>query len=958
MALPPEVSAGPTRVGSDVRTLIAKDGVPGRSEPVQLAAGDRVGRYRIEGKLGAGGMGTVYLAHDPDLDRRVAIKMLHSSVGAGDPSIGSQRLLREAQAMARLAHVNVVTVHDVGVLGGSLFVAMELIDGQDLREWLAERPRSWQEIVVAFIEAGRGLLAAHEAGIVHRDFKPENVMVAASGRICVGDFGLAAASSSPQAAPRGDLSTSCLDSAGTLTAAGSVMGTPAYMAPEQMVGGEITAAADIFAFCVALYEALYDQHPFKGKSVAELYVAIAGGELIPPPRSTGPRRLEALLRRGLQGQAEDRPPSMAVILAELCPLVASRSKLWISAVAVAVLGAITATVLWVTEDPVSCGGGAAEVAGIWSDQRQAGLREAFESTGVVHAAETWLRAQAGIDDAAEAWVDARRQACEQTHHSAEFSEEILALRVACLGRQLGELDRLLGFLGEADKKIVDHAIALVRDLPDPRRCDPAEVLAAAAKGSPHSPELDALEAELNDGSRFHRAGKYDEAIERYDHALAGLDGLGAPALEARAVAERAHSTYIDGRSDTPEWLGRALKATLRIGDDIAFARLAADKLGLLSDDPEELELWYGIGGAAITRSGELNHVGESVLAMLMTNYGNALRRTSRLEESLVVHEEVLRLRRHVDASSFLVGDALYNLGASAGSLERYDQARSLVGDALEIWERELGPQHPRVLRALRSLALINQYSGDTRGALRGATRVLALCRELMGEEHSETTQSRMLLGNALEHCGNRRAAVLNYNAALAIEGADTRREHAWRNSLYLMIASVEIDRRNFERAEEMLVLAAAEDAHEDGFVVFYKGVLVKLALGRGDLDTAEEYLQRGLQELFAREQVFGGYFAAYALYDARLALMRGQPGMGLSSLAALESQYPESLRGDRQADFLWIRAQLQSAAGYEGRARANALTALQVFESSACGEGFVSERAEIRSWLSAHGGLD
>ncbi|HFE43864.1 MAG TPA: serine/threonine protein kinase, partial [Nannocystis exedens] len=287
MAGPPELSAGPTRIGSNVQTRIAglQVGAFERDGPAELVAGDRVGRYRIEGKLGAGGMGTVYLAHDPDLDRRVAIKMLHTRVGSGDPSQGSKRLLREAQAMARLAHVNVVAAHDVGVLDGSLFIAMELIDGQDLREWLAECPRSWREIVIAFIEAGRGLLAAHEAGIVHRDFKPENVMVAANGRICVGDFGLAAASSAPQVASQGDLSTSCLSSAGTLTAAGAVMGTPAYMAPEQMVGGEITAAADIFAFCVALYEALYDQRPFEGGSVAALFVAISNGALEPPPRS-------------------------------------------------------------------------------------------------------------------------------------------------------------------------------------------------------------------------------------------------------------------------------------------------------------------------------------------------------------------------------------------------------------------------------------------------------------------------------------------------------------------------------------------------------------------------------------------------------------------------------------------------------------------------------------------------
>ncbi len=954
MARPLEVNAGSTRVGFDVQTLIAGAGAPGQGEPADLGAGDRVGRYRIEGKLGAGGMGTVYLAHDPDLDRRVAIKMLHTRVGGGDPSTGSQRLLREAQAMARLAHANVVTVHDVGVLGGSLFIAMELIDGQDLRQWLAECPRSWREIVLAFIEAGQGLLAAHEAGIVHRDFKPENVMVAANGRICVGDFGLAAASSAPQVAAQGALSTSCLSSAGTLTAAGAVMGTPAYMAPEQMVGGEITAAADIFAFCVALYEALYDQRPFKGDSVAELYLEIAGGALQPPPRSTVPRRLEVLLRRGLQGQPENRPPSMEAVLAELRPLVASRSKLWISAVAIAVLGVLTATIVSVLEEPVSCTGGAAEVAEIWSAERQGALREAFESTGSVHAVGTWERAEAGIQSAAGAWAHARRQACEETHHSAEFSEEILALRVACLGRQLGEMDRLLSFFGEADKKIVDNAIALVRDLPDPRRCDPAEVLAAAAKGSPHSPKLDALEVELGDGRRFHRAGRYGEAIERYDHVLAGLEGLGAPALEARALAERAHSTYVDDRSDAEEWLRRALEATLRVGDDIAFARVVADKLGAVDGDPEQQLLWYGIGDAAVARSGERSPESESVLAKLKTNYGNALRRAARLEESLVVHEEVLRLRRHVDESSYLVGDAYYNLAASTAALERYDQANSFVSDALAIWERELGPQHPRVLRGLQSLVIIRQHSGDTRGALEGATRVLALSRELMGEKHQRTLRARIVLGNAFEHCGDRQSALQHYEAALVFDSGDTRRARGRRSDLYLLIGSVALDLGDLKRAEEVLALAEAERVHEDGFSIAYPAALAKLAWRRGELDQAEAHLQRGLQELFAGEQVFGGYYATYAMHEARIALTRNRPGRGLSSLAALGSQYPETLRGDRRADFLWVRARLHSAAGLGSRARADAIAALEAFESCRCGEGFAPERTAIRRWLSEH----
>jgi predicted Ser/Thr protein kinase len=257
-----------------------------------LTQGMRVGRYEVESFLGAGGLSLVYIARDPELNRRVALKLLKSDAQA--------RLLREAQAMARVSHPNVVTVHDVGEWNGRVFLAMELVDGIDLRAWLAAKPRRLTEIVDAFRDAGRGLSAAHAAGLVHRDFKPENVLVGKDGRVRVTDFGLAESLDAP--APTGD----------------AISGTPAYMAPEQHRAENVDARTDQFAFCVALYESVYGERPFQGKADPQLREAVLAGAISPAPaRARVPRTLRRILLRGLSTRPGDRWPTMEALLAAL-----------------------------------------------------------------------------------------------------------------------------------------------------------------------------------------------------------------------------------------------------------------------------------------------------------------------------------------------------------------------------------------------------------------------------------------------------------------------------------------------------------------------------------------------------------------------------------------------------------------------------------------------------------------
>jgi predicted Ser/Thr protein kinase len=318
---PPGVEVSPGIAGVERTATIAATSPEGVAA-LKAATHRQLGRYRLEKELGVGGMGIVHAAFDPELERRVAIKLILRATSDEARS----RLLREARAMARLTHPNIITIYEIGSEAGRDFVTMELIDGGSLADWLRSEPRKARDILDAFIAAGRGLAAAHEAGIIHRDFKPHNVLRSTSGRIVVGDFGLATGmETSPGVA------SAPLEAHTALTATGSWVGTPAYMAPEQWNGGTITPATDQFAFCVALWEALAGQRPYRGDTIEALRTAVTAG---PDKLSAAaiPMRLRGVLKRGLDPDPAKRWPSMAALLTALRP---DRRKLYVWAAAVA-----------------------------------------------------------------------------------------------------------------------------------------------------------------------------------------------------------------------------------------------------------------------------------------------------------------------------------------------------------------------------------------------------------------------------------------------------------------------------------------------------------------------------------------------------------------------------------------------------------------------------------------------
>jgi len=440
----PEDNAADTAIG-DAPTLVDEP----RFIAPRSVIGRTIGRYEVLRPLGAGGMGLVYLARDPELDRRVAIKLVRPG-RRGSRS----RLLREGQAVARLSHPNVVTVHDVGEYGEDLFIAMEYVRGSTVGQWL-ETPRSWGQVLEVFRAAGRGLAAAHRAGLVHRDFKPDNVLLG-DGRVVVSDFGLARADAPGERH---------VDDIGEIdaTRTDGIVGTPAYMSPEQFRGSTVDARSDQFSFCIALWEGLYGVRPFETPTTSptdyeQLSRAVRTGAIQPPPRDRAvPRRILRALRRGLSVEPGLRFASMEALLAALRPP-DRRPMLAGATIAVVAIGIGLVAATRASPAPAavlpSCEAEAARVDAIWN----AAARERYGTAGrAEHVAED----VAGFDRFAARWSATARTVCVAGAAAPRRAPECL--------------DAALGALGHAlDRRHREYW----PELPDPRACEhaqPAEV---------------------------------------------------------------------------------------------------------------------------------------------------------------------------------------------------------------------------------------------------------------------------------------------------------------------------------------------------------------------------------------------------------------------------------------------------------------------------------------------------
>ncbi|MCA9638275.1 MAG: serine/threonine protein kinase, partial [Myxococcales bacterium] len=492
------------------------------------------GRFTVLERVAGGGMGVVYAAFDPKLSRKVAIKVLRDQ---GDAR--RRRLLREARTLARLSHPNVVAIHDVGEREGSVWLAMEFVEGVTLSAWLRAERRTWRAALEVMEAAGRGLAAAHAAGLLHRDFKPDNVMVGNDGRVRVMDLGLARASEdepvptvSHDLAARGESGKLAI----RVTQAGAVLGTPAYMAPELFRGGDADARADVFAYCVTLWEALYGQRPFAGASMVRLAANVLAGKLEAPPRDPASRRVPRWLRRvcerGLALDPERRYASMPALLATfergLGRARLGRSFAGIAALALVVGGALGWSRWDEHQRRAACERDGAEIDAVWNDERRRALREGLLATGVPYAATAAAKTSHYLDAQAKRWRAVRTGVCLETRVAGTWTEELLARASWCLEERKMELEALAAELTRANATTVQKAVMAAAGLNDVEPCRKGPRLRLLPGPPAEGSGVAAVDQELSHAGALLAAGDYQQGLEVAREALSRAEAVGWP----------------------------------------------------------------------------------------------------------------------------------------------------------------------------------------------------------------------------------------------------------------------------------------------------------------------------------------------------------------------------------------------------------------------------------------------
>jgi eukaryotic-like serine/threonine-protein kinase len=690
---------------------------PGSTLPfVAPAPPQQLGRYVVLRTLGRGGMGTVLEAFDRTLDRRVALKVLHRDLEQEH----AKRLVREAQALAKLSHPHVVQVYEVGEAAGQAFIAMELVQGRSLRAWLDGEPRpGWRESVQVFLQAGEGLAAAHARGLVHRDFKPGNAVIDDDGRVRVLDFGLARwVEDADEAAAVVDASMDVAAQQESLTQAGMVMGTPAYMAPEQMRGHEVDARTDQFAYCVALFEALYAERPFPGGSMAALMVSLLSGQVRPAPRGSDvPATLRAAVLRGLAVAPADRWPSMDALLGELRRIVAPPRKRGVAALGVAGGLVVVGLGLW-QQAAVGqrCDGARQQLAGTWDAARKQEVQAAILATELSYAADTWARVEERLDTYTDAWTRAHTEVCEATSVRQEQSADVMDLRMACLGERRLALREAVEVLARADATRVEHAVELVASLPGLSRCDDVRALAAELpppEDAQVAARVEALRARLARARALRDAGVYDEALDEADAVVQAAETLEYPPLLAEAFLARANAhDSTDRVAEAEADAERAYLLAMEHGHVAVEARAGGRLLWLVGERQARHDAGLQWGKAALAKARSVR-AEPRLEASTLDDVGAVLWRQGKLTEALDHHQRALALfERELDPRHPEIARTLNDIGNVLWAKGQLDQALAFHQRAATIWEEALGASHPSVARALNNIGTVLKDRGE------------------------------------------------------------------------------------------------------------------------------------------------------------------------------------------------------------------------------------------------------
>ncbi|MEZ4362878.1 MAG: serine/threonine-protein kinase [Kofleriaceae bacterium] len=939
--------------------------VGGSADPLR-----RVAQFVLLERLGAGGMGVVFAAFDEKLERKVAIKLVTTQPGDA-PAQG--RLLREAQAQAKLSHPNVVTVYEVGALpDGHLFIAMELVKGQTLRAWQRDAPRTWREILAMYSQAGRGLAAAHDSGIIHRDFKPDNILLGQDGRVRVADFGLAFAAEPPEAeGPRRGAAPEAGPASPALTAVGVVAGTPGYMAPEQLLGGQVDARTDQFAFCVSLYEALYDERPFADLAFLQ--------DEPPAPRRTEPhaehpRWLWSALQRGLAIEPERRFASMQELLDELTRSRGhtTRRALKIAAVLgmVATTG-VTVAALSAEHPPPPCPLATEELRGVWDPESQDAVRAALLSTAAPFASSIWASTQASLDRYATRWLGAQQAACQATNVRHVQSAELLDLRMECLAARRRSLAAAVDVLRERPDTAVARTDEILASLGEIQLCaDTGVLLQLGRDGAQPGGSAADRAADRVAGASARDALALARALVAGDD----VNAAGAALLEARR-----HALHVKSEPLRAEISVVAALIMLRRGEvaegvaeldraiELAIANrhdeLPADVWILLAREagtremlPAQIATWIGHGEAWLRR---LNHPDDPRRIQLEVARGNLELTQGKAQDALVTLTRALEAAEaHWGASDSRLIPVLRDRALAQARLR---QAAGAVADAeraLALGAAVWGPRHPDLARTQRTLGLLYiEQLGQVERGEREVQQALESFRQNLGEDSIEVANCEQVLSVAGQYKGDYAAALEHAERAERVFRVQLGPTNPRRGEALVGVGVLRFFRGDFVGSLQAyqdaapILRAALGDAHTTVAVLHSNTGETLLALGR-----PEAARQAFVQALKIFEPALGSSHADLALPLKGLGLAHlalGQPSEAVTFLQralALRTGSAAASNPQEVAEIQWALARaLRGLRRDPGQARQLAQAALATYRT--LGPESDAQARAIARWL-------
>ncbi|HEX3758200.1 MAG TPA: tetratricopeptide repeat protein [Kofleriaceae bacterium] len=726
----------------------AGDDRPGRPREALL------GRYVQLDLLGAGGMGAVYAAYDPRLDRKIALKLLWDEDDAARAS-----LEREARLAARLQHPNAIAVYDVGAVGKRVFLAMEYVDGVTLAAWI-RTARPAREVLGVFLQAARGLAAAHAAGLVHRDFKPSNALVGRDGRVRVLDFGLARAVDDPPASDAGDAGTAGPPARGDSSATGARAGSPAYMAPEQHRGERAGAAADQFAFCVALYEALYGVRPFPGDAPDELTARVLAGHVAEPPRGARvPPWLRGVLLRGLSLAPAARFPSMDALIAALArdPTRARRARIAIAAVAGAAALGLAAHAHAVHDRAAACSVRDQRVRVLVDPVAARRVRTAFLATGASFAAASADRALDALDRYARELGGRARDVC-----LADGPEP--GLRAGCLDELAAELGGTVDAFAGADRTVVALAISATSQLRPVATCDED---GAAARGGGAAAELALRVARAR---ALYHAGRFAAATDEATRAAGDARTAGDRRAELAALLVLGQLEIQHSKPTAATTLSRTVELGEALGRD-ADVEIALEQLAFhatqRSHDFAAAHHYQRLAAAKLARTGRTGgRLGDVTVldGTILFTEGRLTEAEGALREGLALQEAAY------GADNPILATTLDRLAAALTGQGREADALPLNERAAAIRDRTFGPEHPRLVAGLVALADSLSAAGRNDEARARLIRADAIARTAFGPDSAERFYTLDDLGFVERRRGDYDAAETALQTALAITG--------------------------------------------------------------------------------------------------------------------------------------------------------------------------------------------